>query len=160
MRVVPSLMILLLCLSAAATAQETRMQPSQTGSQDREKIVTVKPKGARPQDSNCAPGGLSAYTGLSSSGGTWTATWTFTIYVDCGDPVLQSSVSWITPNLSSAACTPNPEPLNELITCTTTYTVAANTGATRSGSLYVSFGSSGEDGPPLLHNMALRRRLR
>jgi len=86
-------------------------------------------------------------TGLPSSGGTWTATWTYTIWSSCGSPILQSNVSWMTPYVYQTACTPSPEPLATLITCTTPYTVAANTGVTRSGNLYVNFGSPGEDGP-------------
>ena len=58
---------------------------------------------------------------------------------------MQSSVGWITSEWNQTQC--NNPPLGQLTTCTTPYLVAANTTSTRSGSLYVSFGSSGEDGP-------------
>jgi uncharacterized repeat protein (TIGR02543 family) len=136
----------LLSVSVGMLAQSNQSH-SQGNSQGQEKIEKVKPHGVRPDDAFCNPGGMTATTGLPSSGGTWNAVWTFTIVQDCGSPILQSTVSWITPNVGATTCSPNPEPLDVLITCTTPYVVTSNSGDTRSGSLYVSFGSSGEDGP-------------
>ncbi len=114
MRVVTSLMMLLLCLSTTSAAQDHKTELTQSASQNREKTVTVSAKVARPEDSNCQPGTMSATTGLPSGGGTWTATWTFTIFVTCGNPILQSNVSWITPNVSQTTCSPSPEPLGNV----------------------------------------------
>src|SRR5258708_2826523 len=143
MRITLSL-ALLVGLTTVSAAQHSKVQPSQASPQKAEKAVTVRSSANSPQaDANCAPGTLTVITNLPSSGGGWSATYTFTIYVTGGSPILQSNVSWIAPANSQTTCSPNPEPLNTLITCTTPYTVAANTGPTRSGTLSVSFGSSG-----------------
>ena len=147
MKKVLGLLVLLLCLNTISAAQNNKTQPSQPGAQEKEKIVTSKPKSGGPLDANCSPGGMSATTGLPSGGGTWTTTWSFTIWTSCGVPLVQTTASWLQPNDGSTICTPNPEPLATLITCRTPYAVSTNTGVTRSGQLFVSFGSSGEDGP-------------
>lgn len=144
MRISTSL-ILLLCLSTILLAQDNKTQSPHDSSPGTERKVTVRPSGAQPQDQYCQPGTLTYTTNLPSSGGTWNATWTYTIPNDgvgyCGSPILQSSVGWITINWPATQC--NNPPLGQLTTCVTPYIVAANTGSARQGTLSVSFGSSG-----------------
>src|SRR5579884_2703772 len=141
---------LLMILSTSVVAQDGRTQRTRNNNIDSgTRIVTLGPSTVQPQDVNCQPGSITANTGLPSGGGTWTATWTFTIpagsLAGCGSPILQSTVNWIQPANGQTTC--NNPPAGEIVSCTTPYIVSANTAGTRSGSLYVSFGSSGEDGP-------------
>jgi hypothetical protein len=133
---------LLLCLSTILVAQSNGTDPKPVGSPQGPTTVTAKGKAAKPQALSCQPGTLTAYTNLPSSGGTWTATWTW-YGTYCGSPILQTNASWMHPQNSGTSCSQS----GSLYTCTTPYSVDANAGATRSGSLWVSLGSYGQDGP-------------
>lgn len=97
---------------------------------------------------DCIPGSITANSNLPNNGGTFTATWTYTPFfnpgIGCGSPIVQSTVSWMVPLVSQTTCSPNPEQSANLVTCQTPFNVAANTGVTRSGQLFVDFGSPGQ----------------
>src|SRR5260370_3065394 len=135
MRITTSL-ILLLGLSTESAAQDNKPQPSQTGSQNAQKTKRKHPQ------ITCSPGTLSVTSPFSSGGGSGVATWSY-YSAYCGSPIPTSTATWISFNDFGTQC----NVAGDLNTCTTPFTVAANTGSTRTGAVIVSLGSFGQDGP-------------
>src|SRR5262249_44065319 len=115
MRVTASL-IVVFCLGLLTIAQDTDVRVKSNNSKNTIRVVTGHPKSERPQDANCSPGTISGFSNLPSSAATYTLTWTYTIFVTCGQPIVQTNASWLTPLDNQTTCSPNPAPLNVLIT--------------------------------------------
>ena len=87
MRIAKSL-VFLLCFSSFSAAQANKVQQPSTSL--KVKWVTVKRDANLPPDANCTPGLLTVPTNVPSSGGSYTASYTFTVGAACGSPILQS----------------------------------------------------------------------